>query len=192
MIIRFKFNNIKTIQAASYLLSRNGGSMSKGILLKMLYLTDRALLVERGHPLTGDQPVSMENGPVLSTVYDLMKGAALQHRRYWEQHISDAKKGEQNVSLKKNAGTDRLSKSELSALQKTYDAFKKFSWKQMVDYCHALPEWKNPGKSSRAIDLEIVLVSAGKEKPQIQEIQSQSFESELIDVIMSSPVTTKG
>ncbi len=58
--------------------------MSKGFLIKMLYLADRELLAKRGQPLTGDQPVSMKNGPVLTTTYDLTKGGAVEHRSYWE------------------------------------------------------------------------------------------------------------
>ncbi len=109
-MIRFQFDSIKTTQAAAFLLERHNGWMSKGCLLKILYLTDRELLAKRGQPLTGDQPVSMENGPVLSKTYDLMKGAGLEVRSYWEQHISDAKKGTGYVTLKKKAGTDHLSK----------------------------------------------------------------------------------
>lgn len=79
-MIRFQFNSVKTTQAAAFLLERHNGSMSKGVLIKLLYLADRELLSRRGQPLTGDQPVSMENGPVLSKTYDLTKGAALEHR----------------------------------------------------------------------------------------------------------------
>src|SRR6266478_7685187 len=104
-MIRFQFNSTKTTQAAAYLLARHKGKLSKGILIKMLYLADRELLAKRGQPLTGDQPVSMENGPVLSKTYDLMKGAGLEVRSYWEQYISDAKKGTSYVTLKKKAGT---------------------------------------------------------------------------------------
>ncbi len=76
-MIRFQFGSIKTTQAAAFLRERHNGGTSKGCLLKILYLTDRELLAKRGQPLTGDQPVSMENGPVLSQTYDLMKGGGV-------------------------------------------------------------------------------------------------------------------
>src|SRR5438105_2613419 len=122
-MIRFQFDSIKTTQAAAFLLERHHGGMSKGCLLKMLYLTDRELLAKRGQPLTGDQPVSMENGPVLSKTYDLMKGAGLEVRSYWEQHISDAKKGKSYVTLKKKPGTDHLSKNEIRTLTEVDEKF---------------------------------------------------------------------
>src|SRR5439155_15696698 len=111
-MIRFGFNSIKTTQAAAHLLKRSKGVMSKGFLIKMLYLADRELLKKRGQPLTGDQPVSMKNGPVLTTTYDLTKGGAIEHRAYWEQHITNAPKGHTYVSLIKDPQCDHLSRSE--------------------------------------------------------------------------------
>jgi uncharacterized phage-associated protein len=188
-MIRFKFNSIKTTQAAGYLLQRHNGSMSKGLLIKMLYLTDRELLSKRGQPLTGDQPVSMENGPVLSKTYDLTKGAALEHRSYWEQHISVAKKGDYYVSLKKKTGTDHLSKSEIKTLDEVDEKFKNYTWKQLVKYCHSLPEWKDPGKSSSSIEIEKILTALGKSQEQISEIQSQAMESAWLDLVLCNQVT---
>lgn len=185
-MIRFRFNSIKTTQAAAYLLRRHKGRMSKGILIKLLYLADRELLAKRGQPLTGDQPVSMENGPVLSKTYDLMKGAALEDRAYWEQYVSDARKGESEIMLKQQAGTDQLSKSELDTLEAIDHRFGKFSWKELVAFCHTLPEWKDPGKSSNLIFIEKVLEAIGKSKEEISEIENQATESAFLDLVISS------
>lgn len=188
-MIRFQFNSIKTTQAAGFLLERHNGSMSKGVLIKMLYLTDRDLLAKRGQPLTGDQPVSMENGPVLSKTYDLTKGAALEHRAYWEQHISMAKKGDYNVSLKKKTGTDHLSKSEIETLEAVDNKFRHFTWRQLVDYCHKLPEWTDPGKSSSSIEVEKILTAVGKSNEEISQIRSHAMESAWLDLVLCNEVT---
>jgi uncharacterized phage-associated protein len=187
-MIRFQFNSIKTTQAAGFLLERHRGSMSKGVLIKLLYLADRKLLAKRGQPLTGDQPVSMENGPVLSKTYDLTKGAALEHRAYWEQHISVAKKGDYYVSLKKKTGTEHLSKSEIQALEEVDEECGNWSWRRLVEYCHRLPEWKNPGKSSASIPVEQILAAVGKNRAEISQIESHAMESAWLDLILSNKV----
>lgn len=188
-MIRFKFNSIKTTQAAGYLLARHKGSMSKGVLIKLLYLADRKLLSKRGQPLTGDQPVSMENGPVLSKTYDLTKGASLEHRAYWEQHISVAQKGAYYVSLKKKTGTEHLSKSEIQALEEVDNEFGNWSWRRLVDYCHTLPEWKDPGRSSSAIKVEAILTAVGKSNEEISQIHNHAMESAWLDLVLGNQST---
>ncbi len=79
-MLRFQFSCTKAAQAAAVLLKRAGGSMDKYIFIKMLYIADRESMGRWGEPITGDSAVSMEHGPVLSTIYDLTKGEALQYR----------------------------------------------------------------------------------------------------------------
>jgi len=185
-MIRFGFNSIKTTQAAAHLLKRSKGVMSKGFLIKMLYLTDRELLAKRGQPLTGDQPVSMKNGPVLTRTYDLTKGGAMEYRSYWERYISNAPTGSTDVSLIKESSTDRLSKREIQTLDEIFDRFHDFTWKQLVDYCHKLPEWKNPGDSSATIDFKDILKALGKSEDEISEIESQATESRVMDLLLKN------
>jgi hypothetical protein len=67
------FQREKTVQAASFVLKQNGGSMDKYIFIQMLYLSDREGYKKWSQPITGDEAVSMEFGPVLSAVYDLTR-----------------------------------------------------------------------------------------------------------------------
>lgn len=160
--------------------------MSKGFLLKMLYLADRELLQRRGQPITGDQPVSMKNGPVLSKIYDLTKGGLVEHRAFWEQHITDAPNGDTEISLIKESGSEYLSKAEIKVLDEVFDKFHNFSWSQLVHYCHTLPEWEDPGASSSPIDFEKILGALGKNPAEIKEIENQAAESGLLDAILKN------
>ena len=72
----FRFHFEKTLQASAVLLGLDGGRMDRIRLLKLLYIVDRELLAEIGRPLTGDMAIAMKHGPVLSQVYDLIKGIA--------------------------------------------------------------------------------------------------------------------
>ena len=185
-MIRFQFNSVKTTQAACYLLKRNGGNMSKGFLLKMLYLADRELLEKRGLPITGDQPVSMKNGPVLSKTYDLTKGGAMEHRSYWERHIATASSGNTDVSLIREVDLKSLSKVEIQVLDGVFEKFHGFSWTELVDYCHTLPEWKNPGESSVRIEFEKILEGLGKSSSEILDVKNQMDESRLLDAMLKN------
>jgi uncharacterized phage-associated protein len=58
------------------LLELHGDRMEYVRLLKLLYIADREMMAEAGAPITGDRAVAMDHGPVLSHVYDLVKGKA--------------------------------------------------------------------------------------------------------------------
>lgn len=71
----FRFNIAKGDRASAVLLKTEPAHrMGRLRLLKLLYIADREALTERARPITGDSPVAMDNGPVLSNTYDLIKG----------------------------------------------------------------------------------------------------------------------
>ena len=76
----FRFSFEKRLQAAGVLLGLDGDRMERIRLLKLLYIADRELLAETGRTITGDRVVAMDHGPVLSQVYDLIKGQASRPR----------------------------------------------------------------------------------------------------------------
>src|SRR6266498_4436554 len=112
--MEFRFNLEKTIQAIGVLFrSEHAQQMSYLRLLKLLYISDRESLRETGWPITGDRAVAMDNGPVLSHVYDLIMdryvGAALWNQYFRRNHYSLEKAREPDVG--------QLSKFEIAKLQ---------------------------------------------------------------------------
>jgi hypothetical protein len=79
-----------------------------------------------------------------------------------------------------------LSKFEIQILDEVFDQFHNFSWKQLVDYCHNLPEWKNPGDSSSSIDFRNILIMLGKSQKEIAEIENQAAESQVLDLLLTN------
>jgi uncharacterized phage-associated protein len=69
--VRLRFNEAKATEAACLLLRLRGGKMSYIKLIKLLYLLDRTSLLRWGRPVTTDRYVSMDQGPVVSQVYNL-------------------------------------------------------------------------------------------------------------------------
>ncbi len=157
--------------------------MDKYLFIKMLYIADRESLRKWEEPITGDTPVSMEHGPVLSTIYDLTKGLAMRHRGQWSAFISDADADTNQVTLKADPGRDRLSNNELKLLGDVYEEFKTFTWKQMKDYCHTFPEFEDVGKTSKPIPIQNILSNLGK-ADRIEEIAQSQNAVQIMDMLL--------
>jgi uncharacterized phage-associated protein len=172
--IRFQFDPEKSAQAAAYLLKKAGGGMSKYVLLKMLYLADREALGKWGQPITGDEPVSTEFGPVPSRIYDLTKGG-VRHAEIWSPVVET--KGAKKALLRADPGRDDLSDSELEILEGIWMRFGKYDFKQMKAYCRDLPEYDGTiGKGSRPIKFETLLGHLGKSEDEIRRIAQRERE----------------
>src|SRR5207245_9735418 len=69
-----RFNLKQTLQAAAHLVKLQPKSrLNYTRMLKLLYIAERELLAETGSLLTADRPCAMDNGPVLSKTYNLIK-----------------------------------------------------------------------------------------------------------------------
>src|SRR3989304_9016507 len=139
-MINFKFNEIKTTQAAAFLLKKNNNKMSYMKLIKLLYLADREALSLWERTITGDSFFSMDNGPILSkTLNKINEGKMPRHESYWHKYISAP--AHYNINLKKDPGVDELSKREKEVLNKISKKYEKYDKWEMVDICHKeLPE----------------------------------------------------
>lgn len=156
------FSTLKTAQAAAVLLkAEHAKSMGRMRLLKLLYIADRALIAERGRPITGDRPVAMKLGPVLSETYGLIKG---QHTNncVWDQFFqSDGYR----VVLIHEPGNGELSQREIGQLQKVADLYREVEDFDLSDLTHLLPEWaKNrpAGNGQNPIPLDDLLEATGR------------------------------
>ena len=89
MAILFRFHPQKAVGAAAMFLKLHGKPMKYLGLLKMLYIADRIALERMEQTITGDCYFSMDYGPVLSGVYDLIKGKSVDGALpLWKKFIS--------------------------------------------------------------------------------------------------------
>ncbi len=160
----------KATQVSCFFLHRNLGVLNYTKLLKLMYLADRESLSLYGYTITNDNAVSMDNGPVLSGVYDLIKGIEFKaDQEYWNQFIK--KTSNYEVELKEMTELDELSKKEITILKDIDNKFKGYDEWEMVRYCHRnLAEWVNPKGSSLPIKLEDILTALEKKEDEIKEI----------------------
>jgi uncharacterized phage-associated protein len=159
--MRLRFNEAKATQAAGCLLRLRGGRMSYMKLIKLLYLVDREALLRWGRPVTTDRYVSMDRGPVLSAILDLInEGPIPGTQGIWSEYISEPQGHE--VALRKEAPTDELSRAEEELIAGVFREHGLKSRWELVELVHALPEWQDPNGSAIPISYADILEAAGK------------------------------
>lgn len=163
----------KKIQAAAILLREEGGRMDRLRLLKLLYIADREALKEIGMPIVGGHVVAMDNGPLHSEVYDLIKGV----------HDSDAEWSEffENSShvmiLRSDPGHLELSRYEIEKLKDVSLRFRDKEIGALIDYTHDFEEWKRhfvKEGTSAWIPLDSIMEAVGLTQAQREEIKREA------------------
>jgi uncharacterized phage-associated protein len=136
----FSFNFDRTLQAAAYLLKKAGGRPTTYLrLIKMLYIADREYLAENGYTITGDQAVAMQYGPVLSHVFDLVRGKDSQSDR-WQESICTGRR--HGLRLVSDPGTGDLSRLAVRKLDSVFERYGNLSPHRVVELTHNFPEWQ--------------------------------------------------
>jgi uncharacterized phage-associated protein len=164
-----RFEAEKVTEAAALLLNLRGGRMHYIKLLKLLYIADREALAEWGIPVSHDSYVSMDNGPVLSQTYNLIKDGG----RFWSDYIS-APIGDYEVELTGGLPkTRKMSQAEENLLRRVFEEYGNKYRFDLVDYVHTFPEWQNPHGSSIPIPLEDILKALDERPEGIRAIVSE-------------------
>lgn len=163
-----RFDEAKATQAAAFILKLRGGQMHYLKLIKLLYLADRQALIRWGIPITTDRYVSMDNGPVLSNVLNLITEEV--PKPVWGRFIS-APLGEYEVRLLENAPTDRLSRAEENLLREIYEQYgHRNRWDIVKNVMHTLPEWTYPEGSSVPISIREIMEGAGEDEEDVKAV----------------------
>ncbi len=117
--MKHQFNEVRATQAAARLLRLSGSQLNYMVLIKFLYLVDRAALLRWGRLVTYDDRFEMKLGPILSNVYDLITDESGEPR-FWRQFIST---DNYSVGLIADPGDGELSEAEEELID---DVFKKY------------------------------------------------------------------
>jgi uncharacterized phage-associated protein len=161
----FRVDIPKTIQAICLLLKAMKTDRLEYIsILKLLYIADRESLAERGAPITGDVPIAMKNGPVLSAIYALVNREREEDLPLW---LSYFHREDYDLEMKADPGTELLSRYEEKKLTDVAERFAKFTWRELVRHTHEFEEWKinNPeveGVNVVRISIDDILNAVGR------------------------------
>jgi uncharacterized phage-associated protein len=173
----------KLIQAVAYLLKKYEHRLNYTKLIKLLYLADKESLRECNQTITGDTYVCMKNGPVLSGLYNLIKGQSGNRDTQCLWNSKFSRDGNDLVALVDRIPDGKLSRFEKTALDKINTQFQSASFGTMIDYVHDranCPEWKDPGHSSSRLEMKDLLASIGRSPEEINWIldEQKMFEKE--------------
>jgi uncharacterized phage-associated protein len=184
IMLTFRFDSEKTLQAARLLLDKHEGCMSFLRLLKLLYIADRELLTETGRTLTGDKAVAMKHGPVLSTLYDVLKQQSL-HSEEWAGFIR--RSGYQIRRTRKKPGLGKLSKKEAAKLEEVFERYHAVDDWELSVATHRFAEWQKHFREGTAtpIPWEEVLNATGRGE-WIPELEREEAARRVFDSVFGS------
>ena len=157
-MMRFVFDERKAAQAASILLERAGGSMPYIKLIKLLYLADRAALIETEATITYDRYVSMKHGPTPCQMLELIMQEHPPEDSIWHRYV---KRRYFDAALCGPAESNQLSENNVNLLNDIYETYGKLRPSAVVSQTQALPEWQDPDETSIPIDPADILRYAG-------------------------------
>lgn len=160
------FNQEKATATAAFLLRLRGGRMSYLKLIKLLYLADREALNRWGFNITSDRYVSMDHGPVVSNIYNLLT-IDERDNAFWSRYISPPL-GKFEVELKStDIPGSQLSPAEENLLQEIFTKYGTWDRWRLRDFTHDLQEWRDPHGSSIPISLADILRAQGQSDEEI-------------------------
>ncbi len=167
-----RFNERRATEAAARFLKLRGGQMSYLKLIKLLYLLDREALLRWGRPVTTDRYVSMDNGPVVSRIYDLIREEPVPGTDpIWRHYISVPQ--EYEVALLAEPGTDELSRAEEELIGEIFAQFGNMNRWDLVRISHELPEWQDPHGSAIPIEYRDILRAGKKTESEIAAVEAE-------------------
>jgi uncharacterized phage-associated protein len=192
-MICFNYNPLKAVQAAALLLKLHRTPMNYMKLLKLLYMCDRISLQTNDESITGDTYCSMKFGPVLSHIYNLIKGEGEEsHQHVWDAYISRRKSNYQTlndytVKLLQDPGDLELSDDEGSIIEGVYSLYGKMDQFDLAHFTHLyFPEWHSPGNGATPIAVEDILRSVGKTPEEIAHIKQDVERENYIDRVLAA------
>jgi len=180
------FDERKATHLAAYLLLKSENKTLYILkLMKLLYIVDRESLMQLGHPVTYDNYVSMNHGPVLSCTYSLMNGMVPDNSGIWNSMISDRDDHKVSV-IDCEVSCDSLSEAEMEIADQVFDKYGKIPRFELVEITHSFPEWADPNGSVLPISHEDILKGANFKTDQIAAIIDELTEQDNIHKMLTS------
>jgi uncharacterized phage-associated protein len=182
--VKLLFNEAKATQAAARFLRLRGGKMSFVKVIKLLYLADREALIRWGRPITTDSYASLDNGPIVSRIYDLIRDEPPPNCfRTWRKFISDVANYE--VSLLADPGSRELSAGEEALIEEVFGQHGHDDRWAIVDYSRSLPEWTWPDGGVSPIEYRDILTAAHKSEAEISAVEEELESLALVERVLA-------
>ncbi|MES0492073.1 MAG: Panacea domain-containing protein [Leptospirales bacterium] len=173
-----KFEIKKILQIINIFLEKSNGSINYTKLIKLLYIADKEFLKKWDYTITGDMYSSLKSGPVLSKVYDLIKGKSSDNEQVLWDSLFITHDYELCQLHTNKLGTDQLSKAEIKAMNDVFELYKNSSYTDLINLTHdksKFPEvkWEEAGESSLDLPIEDLLKSLDRSTEEIEELLAE-------------------
>lgn len=168
------FDEKKAAEVAAFFTLRERGVSDVLKLAKLLYLAERESYRRYGRPLIGDRLSSMPDGPVLSETLNYIRGHGRPPKAW--ANLFGPRDGNKLPLVDKDLTTDdllRLSNADIELLEYIWEQFGSMGPLDAWRYVHDpknVPEYENPGESSKPIKIDSLLTAVGYSTEQIREI----------------------
>ena len=143
MCVHLAFQYETATQALNYLAGKSGGTLNKLKALKLIFFADRYHVRKYGRPVTGDEYLAMQYGPVASSVKDIAEMSSFLDAKvatYAKHFIKPVNKNFfRSVAA---VDTDQLSQTDIEALDFAWNNFGAYGQFELAELTHAYPEWK--------------------------------------------------
>jgi len=182
MLLNFDLD--KAVAATAYIIERDGGQSDMFPLIKKVYLADRSALIKWGNSITGDSFAALEKGPIVSGIYNLVKGEGYEPDQIkWNDVIQ--RRHPHTMFLRKHPDKGVLSEREKEVLEesrKTINAIRGSIPNWFHKNCR---EWIDPGHSSTPIDPSVILRLAHKSEEDIRRLEEANEELRFLNYLLA-------
>lgn len=156
--------------AAAFVLKSGTTPLTKLKLMKLMYLAERECLAMHGHPMIYDHLVCMPHGPVLSVTLNLINYQDDSHD--WRDVL---RKPDRSHRVLLQAGVKKsdlgaLSENDRVVIGRTWRRFGGLHTNSLSAYTHTLPEYSNPGGTSKKLEYSTVLKALGMPRRMAQDV----------------------
>ena len=174
-LLKFTFRFQKTLQAAAYLLLKADKRLNYMHVIKLLYIADREYLAEEGDMITGDSCYALNNGPVLSGTYNLIKNKhplATQWKKYIQTDHYD-------LLLIESPGDDELCAAEKEKLDSVYGRYdKNYDVFDLVGLTHEYSEWEKNHRTGTSTLIPVEDILDAQNKSELIPIVAETLQME--------------
>jgi uncharacterized phage-associated protein len=154
------FSHRKATQVLNFLARKAGGQINKMKALKLVFFADRYHLRQHGRPITNDEYMAMEYGPVPSGCKDLAEMSDFldpHERDYAQRFLRPA--GQYEFASLADVETLVFSQSDLEALEFAWQNFGQYDEFRLAGITHEFPEWKRHEVSLQSTDVSRIPMS---------------------------------
>lgn len=184
------YNPRKAAQMIAFFILKSGTNVLDVVkAVKLVYMADRKSLQKFGFPILDEVRVSMMHGPVSSDTYRRINGEVDLAAEGWANFLSD--KANHRIALARpnivEDDLDELSDDDIAVMNEVWAELGHMGKWQIRDWTHDprnVPEWEDPGTTSREIPLRRILELVGHPDPVGQE--ATILEAQRADCVFAS------